>query len=120
MEGVLVGGASHDRIYIALEREFDGALYGMAGKATGADDAMTVVPTLAAALLPATDREAPDRGNGLDLIVGADDRDVRIERLGQGSSDDLGSDAAGIAKGYRDSWSKGRSRFRPFHVLTST
>ena len=102
MKGVLVGGSSDDRIDFASESQPGRGLDGVAGNAAGPDDPISVASGVAAAEAPATDCNAALRRYGADLVFRPNDGDLRIERLCQSASRDLGPDAAWVSERYRE------------------
>jgi hypothetical protein len=71
----------------------------MTGEPSRADGAAAVVREFAAAQSPGPDRYPPRCRDGVDLIVGADQGDLGVDRLLQCPCGDLRADAAGIAQG---------------------
>jgi hypothetical protein len=74
----------------------------VAGDAPGPDHPAPVRGGVAAAEPPGADGNPPLRRQAGDLVFGSDNRDLGVERLGQGGRRDLGADTAGVAEGYRE------------------
>lgn len=99
MQGMLVRGSSHYRVYLALERQAHCLFHGVAGDATGADGAASVAAVITTPQAPATDRNPMICWNPSDLILGSHQRQFSADRLVQCGRSDLGADAAGITEG---------------------
>ena len=106
VERVLVGGRGDDGIHFAAERHAGGGLDRVTRDTAGAQDAM-VVRGLAAAGMPRADGHPLGRRHGGDLVFGADEDDVRADRLGEGAGGDLGPDPPRIAERHRDAGHQG-------------
>ena len=102
MQGVLVGGSGDNRIDFAAEGQPGRGLDGVAGDAAGADDPVSVAGGVAAAQPPAADRNAALRRHDVDLVLGPNDGDLRIDGLRQSKSRDLRPDAAWVSERYRE------------------
>jgi hypothetical protein len=98
VKSVLVSGGCDDRVYFSAERESDRGLDGVAGDAAGPDDAVTILVGVSTAQTPHTNRYSTLGGYAGNLVLGTDDGDVGIERLGQRTTRDLGTDAAGVTQ----------------------
>jgi hypothetical protein len=101
VKGVLVSGSCDDGVYFSAERESDRGLDGVAGDTAGADDPVTILVGVSTPQTPHTNRYSTLGGYAGNLVLGTDDGDVRIERLGQRTTRDLGTDAAGVTQRHR-------------------
>ena len=80
VQRVLVGRGRDDGVDLALEGEPHRTLDGVPREAAGTDDPVAVAVLLAAPQLPAAHRHPVGGGHRGDLVLGADDRDVGVDR----------------------------------------
>jgi hypothetical protein len=101
MQCVLVGRGGHDGIDVAALRQLDRGFDRVPGDAAGPDGPVSVGGSIAAAQTPGADRDPLLCLHRGDLVFRPYDRDVGLERLDQGGSSNLRTDAARVSEGYR-------------------
>jgi hypothetical protein len=100
VKGVLMSWGGDDGVYFSGEGEPDRGLDGVAGDASGTDHAVTISVGVSAAETPHSNcKSAMNRYLG-DLIFGADQRNVGVDRSAQRASSDLRTDTPGIAQSH--------------------
>ena len=111
VQGVLVGRCGDDRVHFAGEGETGRGLDRVPRDAAGPERAAPVA-AVAAALTPGAHRHPPVGRERRDLVLGADQGHLGVERSRQRGGGDLGPDAAGVAEG--------DGQPRAAHILIST
>jgi hypothetical protein len=109
VEGMLVSGSGDDRVDLALQRELDCSLDRMACQPAGSYDTSSILAAVARPLAPTAHREAPANSQLGELVLRPDQREVRVQRLGQCAGDDLRTDASRIAQRNRQSRARAAS-----------
>jgi hypothetical protein len=106
VERVLVGRGGDDGVHLTAQGELDRGLDRVPREPAGAYCARPIFLTFTGPHAPGPDRQPMTDGYRAELIVRADQREVRIQRLGQRAGDDLWTDASRVAQGDRESRSR--------------
>jgi len=101
MEGVLMGGSSDNGIHLTANRHSGGGLDRVSCNPARPPGAGDIRIHLSGAKSPGSHTDVSGGGKFGDLILSADQDNIRGERLGQGAGRDLGTDPARIAQGNR-------------------
>ena len=119
MQGMLVSRGGDDRVDFAVQRQLDRLFNGVAGDAAGANYPVPVGTALTRAEVPVAYCNPVSAREGINLIAGTDQSNLRLDRLAQCGGRDLRTDPARITE--RDGKSRRLLRpLRPLYDLIST